>query len=328
VALLGALTDRLENVGASWAKRRQGRDDPSGVTLQRRRLYILPTGYGAVFALVLFSMLLGSINYGANLAYAMTFLLTGLVLVVLHHCHNNLLGLSLRFAGAQPVYVGNEAKFRVALTNASSAARYEVEVAPAKRSMRPVDIAPGQTQIVEVGIPTRTRGWLPLERFSVSTLYPANLFRAWTWIHMPAECLVYPRPAAPGRPLPDTHSGTRPRLPIERSDADFRGLRNANSSDSPRHIAWKAYARNDELLVKQFAGGTGEPCMLDWDDLPGLDVEARISQLARWCLDASAQSRHFGLRIPGTVVPLGGGTKHLHECLKALALFGLEPNNA
>lgn len=326
--MLGELTDRIESVGARWARRRQGQDPPSGVTLQRRRLYILPTGYGAVFALVLFSMLLGSINYGANLAYAMTFLLTGLVLVILHHCHNNLLGLSLRFAGAQPVFAGGEARFRIALTNAGSAARYEIEIAPTKRSVRPVDLGPGQTEIIEVGLPTRTRGWQPLERFSVSTLYPANLFRAWTWVHMPATCLVYARPAGPGRPLPDMQSGARPRLPIERSDADFRGLRNANSSDSPRRIAWKAYARNDELLVKQFAGGTGEPCMLDWDDLPGLDTEARISQLTRWCLEASGQARHFGLRIPGTTLPLGGGTKHLHECLKALALFGLERHDA
>ena len=35
---------------------------------------------------------------------------------------------------------------------------------------------------------------------------------------------------------------------LERDDADFHGLREAQMSDSPNRIAWKAYARNDELL--------------------------------------------------------------------------------
>ena len=49
---------------------------------------------------MVFAMLLGSLNYGASLAFALTFLLAGLALVVMHHCHNNLLGTQLRFLGA------------------------------------------------------------------------------------------------------------------------------------------------------------------------------------------------------------------------------------
>lgn len=75
------------------------------------------------------------------------------------------------------------------------------------------------------------------------------------------------------------------------------------------------------MLLKQFAGGDREPCMLDWDALPDVDAEVRLSQLARWCLDASGESRSFGLRLPGTVLPLGTGPQHLGACLGALALF-------
>ena len=326
--MFGSLANRIGTFGANWAQKRQGVDAATGIALQRRRLYVLPTGYGGMFALVLFAMLLGSINYGANLAYAMTFLLAGLVLVILHHCHNNLLALQLRFAGAHAVFAGEDAKFRIALTNSGSVARYEIEVARPNMSSPPVDLAPGHTQIVDVPIPTHRRGWQRLGRFSIATLYPANLFRSWAWIHMDANCLVYPRPAPPGRPLPEGSTGTKARSPIERIDADFKGLRHASNTDSPRSIAWKAYARNDELLVKQFAGGASEPCVLDWDQLPGLDTEARLAQLARWCLDAVAQSRQFALRVPGTTLSLGGASKHLHECLKALALFEVDSSDA
>src|SRR5256885_12661060 len=33
---------------------------------------------------------------------------------------------------------------------------------------------------------------------------------------------------------------------------DFSGLRTYQLSDSPRHVAWKAVARSDDMLTKQF----------------------------------------------------------------------------
>jgi len=35
---------------------------------------------------------------------------------------------------------------------------------------------------------------------------------------------------------------------------DFSGLRSHTPSDSPRHIAWKAVAREQPMLTKQFTG--------------------------------------------------------------------------
>jgi len=321
MSVLGSVAQKLGALGADWAERRQGRDRPDGVTLQRRRIYILPTRYGAIFAIVLFAMLLGSINYGANLAYALTFLLAGLMLVILHHCHNNLLRLELRFAGAEAVFPDQNAVFRIAIHNSGGTPRQEIEVAPANRSAPPVDVGPQQTQIVGLRIAAERRGWQRLPRFRVSTTYPASLFRAWTWVHMDALCLVYPRPAPTGRPLPESAVGSANRASQERDDADFYGLRPATQTDSPNRIAWKAYARNDQLLVKQFAGADRQPCLLDWDAVSSADIEFKLSQLTRWCLDAAAQSRSFCLRIPGRSIPLGSGAQHLHECLSALALF-------
>jgi uncharacterized protein (DUF58 family) len=136
---------------------------------------------------------------------------------------------------------------------------------------------------------------------------------------MDARCLVYPRPAEPGLPLPQgTGGGTSRPGP---GDDDFAGLRAAAPGDPPQRIAWKAYARNDLLLLKEFSGGAGEPCHLDWDQLPSLGTEQRLSQLARWCLDAEAAGRSFALRLPGTEIPLGLGAQQLAACLEALALF-------
>jgi uncharacterized protein (DUF58 family) len=137
---------------------------------------------------------------------------------------------------------------------------------------------------------------------------------------METRCLVYPRPADSTRPLPDGVTGGvsgRPRT----GDDDFAGLRAATPGDSLQRIAWKAYARTDLLLLKEFASGTDAPCMLDWDLLPDLGTEPRLEQLTRWCLDADAAGRSLALRLPTGEIPLGVGPKHLASCLEALALF-------
>jgi uncharacterized protein (DUF58 family) len=222
--------------------------------------------------------------------------------------------------GAAPVFAGERAEFKIAVSNDSAAGRFEIELKHKDHTAGPVDVASGGTESLRLGVPTLERGWVSLERFRVETRYPARLCRAWTWVHMDARCLVYPRPAAPGRPLPeDRGGGTGGRAGA--GDDDFAGLRTAGSSDPLQRIAWKAYARSDVLLIKEFSAGTGEPCALDWNMLPELATEERLSQLTRWCLDADAAGRSLALRLPGRELPLGLGPQHLASCLEALALF-------
>ena len=311
----------FERWAAGWARRRQGADTHS-VELKRRRIYVLPTRFGVVFAAMVFAMLLGSLNYGASLGFTLTFLLASLGFVAMHHCHNNLLGAEIKFLGAAPVFAGERAEFKIAVGNRSATPRLEIELKRGDHVAGPVDVGAGATETLRLGLPTERRGSAALERFRVETRYPARLCRAWTWVHMDARCLVYPRPAAPGRPLPlTTADGTGGSS--RKGDDDFAGLRSATTSDAPQRIAWKAYARSDVLLLKEFSGGTQEPCMLDWDMLPDLGTEDRLSQLTRWCLDADATGRSLGLRLPGTEIPLGSGPKHLAACLEVLALFEL-----
>ena len=65
--------------------------------------------------------------------------------------------------------------------------------------------------------------------------------------------------------------------------------------------------------------------VLDWEALPGLDTEERLSQMCRWVLDAEREGQLYGLRLPGVVLPPGRGADHRHRCLKALALFPSRP---
>jgi uncharacterized protein (DUF58 family) len=320
--MLGAQSERLRCLAADWARRRQG-EDSHAVTLKRRRVYILPTRYGVVFALTVFAMLLGSLNYSASLGFGLTFLLCGLGIVIMQHCHNNLLGLTVSFAGADPVFAGEEAGLRIGLQNSSSETGRDLSIDCGHSGDGPVDVEPGAAAQLQINLPTTNRGWVQLHRFSISTRHPGNLFRAWSWIHMDARCLVYPEPAPPGRPMPLAGDAGGMRSVQNHEEDDFVGLRDATPQDPPRRLAWKAFARSDQLMVKEFAGAAARSCLFDWQALADLDDEARLSQLTRWCLDAANEGRSFGLVLPNQTIPLGTGNRHLHDCLQVLALYGL-----
>ncbi|HYM34744.1 MAG TPA: DUF58 domain-containing protein, partial [Steroidobacteraceae bacterium] len=165
---------------------------------------------------------------------------------------------------------------------------------------------------------------LLLDHLQISSNYPFGLFRAWTHVHVPMSCVVYPKPADRGEAPPLTQTDTGGAQDSERGDEDFAGLKSFQLGDSPRRIAWKAYARGQELQVKQYAGTAVISHLFDWDSLPGISVEARLSRLARWIEDAHAAGRAYGLRIPGTEISTNMGSAHRQRCLTALALYGYD----
>jgi uncharacterized protein (DUF58 family) len=103
---------------------------------------------------------------------------------------------------------------------------------------------------------------------------------------------------------------------------DFSGLRGYQRSDSPRHVAWKAVARNEDMLTKQFTGEAAAELWLDWARLAQFNVEQRLSRLAGWVLEAERSGVHYGLRLPGVEIAPGRGDAHRGACLQALALHG------
>ena len=71
---LRALRRRIDAWALSRVQRQRG-----PVTVQRNRIYIVPTRFGWGFALMCVVMLLGAMNYSNSMAFALAFLLIGLV---------------------------------------------------------------------------------------------------------------------------------------------------------------------------------------------------------------------------------------------------------
>ncbi len=304
-----------------WARKRQGIDDASTV-LRPGRVYILPTGVGLIFGLMAFAMLLGSMNYNNNLSFVLTFLLIGIGFVAMHQCQRNLVGLELTFAGTDPVFAGQSIRFRIAITNQSRNARYGIRIYHDKTASDVHDLQPGESKIFILPVATDRRGWVQLERFGVRTLFPFELFRSWAWLHMDLRGLVYPKPSEYPPEPPPTHVAHGHRQHDARGEEDFAGLRRYNVGDSPRHVAWKAYARSGQLLSKQFAGADTSSQWFDFNEIPTAEIEERLSILTRWIVNSDRTLEDYGLRLPGLEIPPAHGDAQRRQCLEALALFG------
>lgn len=313
------LSRRLQN----WARRRQGPDE-NKIRLGQRRIYILPTRQGALYALTLLVMLLGSMNYSNSMGFLFTFLLGGLALVGMHACHANLVDVEIAAGRCAPVFAGDTAYFHMQICNPGRSARTGITLsAESGDTVVTGDLAPGEHGTAAVPLKAVKRGWLVLGRLTVETRYPLGLFRAWSWLYMDLKLLVYPRPAASAPPLPLPQGGRGRGQPSREGDEDFNGLRLYRPGDAPQHIAWKAAARQEELLVKQFAGSGEAARWLDWNALPALGTETRLAVLCRWVIECHAGGLHYGLRLPGVEIAPSGGDAHRDRCLQVLALFGL-----
>lgn len=322
--MVRSLLSRLRRKTRAWARKRHGIDaDPT--VLSGRRIYIVPSGLGVAFALMLFAMFLGAMNYANNLALGLAFMLGALGLTAMHYCHRNLAGVRIASAASEPVFAGELARFRIALENTAPLARHELTIGNDHDIHEPVRIDPGGRAVLTVDAPATRRGYLTLDYFEISTRYPFGLFRAWAYLHMNLRCIVYPRPAARGLAPPPFETDIGGAQDSARGDEDFAGLRTFHSGDSPRRIAWKAYARGQGLHVKVYAGTAVMSHLFDWSSLPaGMGTEARLSQLCRWIEDAYLAHRAFGLKLPALEIPPNIGPAHRQRCLTALALFGTD----
>ncbi|MGJ4731065.1 DUF58 domain-containing protein [Luteimonas sp. SDU101] len=316
---MAAIRQRLERRFDAWTRRRSPVSLP--VRFDRHRIYLLPTRFGLFFSLLLLAMGAGALNYNNNPALLLCLLLAGAGIASLLQAQLQLSGLEIHAIGAEPVPAGTPLQLRVHAR------------APAGRQRRGLQVACGGVSATlsldngageaDLAVATLRRGWLDPGRLRISTTRPLGLARAWAYVWTDAPLLVYPVPEAAGPPLP-SGKGESARSRLTPSGDDVHHLREWRRGDSVRAVAWKASARRDALLVREFEQPLGIDVMLDWHALHALPYEDRIRRLARWIDEAERESRRYRLQLPAETLGPGQGEAHRHACLRALALLPAE----
>jgi uncharacterized protein (DUF58 family) len=287
------------------------------ILLTRHRIYVLPTRFGVLYSAVLVVMLLGALNYNNNPALLLTCLLGAASYQSVFQAFRALNRLELHALRTEPCHAGDALRI---------GAHFRADAKP-RRSLRLqvdgretiFDLAPeGDSVHIEVSAPQR--GWRRLGRMRLASEYPFGLFHVWSWLNPECAALIYPRLELNAPPLPLAGAEAAART-VRLSGDELAALRDYRPNDPPRNIAWKASARHDNLLVKEFELRRGQEIVLDYAALHGLAPEARIARLARWVCQAETAQQLYALQLPERRLGPALGAEHRHTCLRELALL-------
>lgn len=292
------------------------------VRLTRNNVFIFPTRQGLMFGVMISLLLIAAINYENSLIYLLAFLMGGMFLICILETFRNLAGLTVEVGRAENNHAGAHVQIELRLDSAAT-----------RRHMGLFMGWPGETRVVldldepstrvHLGVRAPQRGRFRPPRLLIETFFPLGLLRAWCWIDLDCEVIVYPRPVFAPLPLLGDASDASLGFRVDRAAAEFHGLREYRSGDPVRGIAWRRYASTGELLTKEFASGVAaQELWFDWALLDGLEAEARLSHITGWVLTATREQRAFGLRMPGVVLPLADGDEQCRAALEGLALWG------
>jgi uncharacterized protein (DUF58 family) len=213
----------------------------------------------------------------------------------------------------------------VTLDNAAHTPRIGIDCELDITEPTPIDVPVAGSGRADVAVPLARRGRVHVDRLRLSTAFPFGLFRAWTYAHVDLELLAWPIPRGKREPPPETASGADTPAIHRAGDEEWSSLREFRSGDSPRQVAWAAYARGRGLLVKVYQSPAANHRLFDFATVPGVEIESRLEQLSAWVVAAHARGERYGLRLGDVDLAPDAGLAHRTRCLDELARYGMAP---
>ncbi len=294
-------------------------------TVTHQRVYIIPTRRGLAFLMALLVMLLASVNYSLSLGYALSFLLTGLFAATLLHTYRNVAGLQVMQVNGDTCFTGDNLDFNVLLCNPRTQPRHGICIRARTTTNAGVRLEAEQDSTVTLSLPTHARGVMELGRVTLQSDWPLGLWTCWSYLHVPAHGLVFPRPEFDPPPLPCRVDGDAGDHPQASHQGDVSGLRNYVPGDTMGSIAWKSVARGHGLQVRTFEAQTAPSrTLLSLAQTAGMPtLEEQLSRLCAWVLAAEHSGIDYSLQLPEETLTAGQGREQRRQALSALALHDL-----
>jgi uncharacterized protein (DUF58 family) len=291
----------------------------------RKLPLIYPTAGFAGLLFVLGAMWYAASSQNNAAVYLLFFALTAVFLVSIPHTLVNLTGVTVTLESVQPAFVGQEVALPLEVMNDSRATRHGIELAlsGSDGERQRIDYIPAHKAArVTLRFPAQQRGEHKVGTLRLTSAYPLGFIRFLKKFSPSQTYIVYPKPAGDVR-LPASFVRLRDGRPLTElgEGDDFAGTRAYVHGESQRHIDWRAVARGQSLMTKQFTAEVEGVVYFDFSALRFADVEERLSQLALWVIEAERARRPYGLRLPGVEVPPAAGQAHFHQCMRALSLF-------
>ena len=164
-----------------------------------------------------------------------------------------------------PASAGEDWAYDVAIQNLSARPLFDLlveerhlpaELRPIEEPTRIARIEPGAEAIIRLRLHCRLRGLYTLENIQVSRAAPSGLVKHGVRLAVSDRVVVYPRfnPLEHADiPLGKTHQpGGIPAASQVGESAELHGLRPWREGDRMRDVHWPTFARNGQLVVREF----------------------------------------------------------------------------
>lgn len=315
-----------KRVRERWFKWLDRRIKPAReVRLDQNKIFIFPTRYGFFYLLTALLLFIGGINYENSLILNLCFLLVSLFIISILHTFKNLSGLIIKAGNAEDSFAGGQSLFDVILKRDGKKTYEALHVIWYDNESGAQDIVELHETHARLMLDTPQRGLFRPRRLKIQSTFPLGLIRAWSWVDLDMESVVYPKPKLGELLSGADGSAGDGKKKSKRGQEDFDQLKTYQLGDSLKNVAWKHYARGQGMHTKVFHGYLMDTEWLDWEYVATNNTEEKLSILCYWVVKYSEDSKLFGLKLPGTAISPGFGKAHERECLQALALYGVQP---
>ena len=159
----------------------------------------------------------------------------------------------------------------------------------------------------------------------VCSVFPFGFFVRCRETGNSVECIVFPEPKrCEVTSMFARNARTRGERPAERigHDAETMSIRNYVRGDPLKYISWKATAKTGDLKTKELSSLLQEPVIVDIDEIPKREEEAKISCATYAVLNLFKLNIPVGLRAGRRFHAPALSRRHRRTLLQELALYG------
>ncbi len=284
------------------------------------------TREGKRFLLATCLIALAAFNTGNNLIYLILAMMLSILTIAVAALVMNLRGLTIHAAVKRPVFAGQGAEMSVTAANRKFLPSYSLQLVPPEgiSGEGRLDFVPASSSAeCRFQVRFEKRGAYSFGDILVESGFPFIFLSKRVRAAAVGDVTVYPSVVGvggigsiggSGRSLYSLRSG--------RGD-DLLSIREYRHGDDTKHISWKASARAQSLMVREFAETLSGTVTVYLDDGPPFDpaaFERAVSCAASVSMRLIEEGYLVRLATAGKVVPFGGGPEHVYKILDVLAV--------
>lgn len=269
---------------------------------------------------------LASVNTGNNLIYLIFSMMLALLFISFIIASVNLRKIECTAEFEEPLYANTPFEIRVAFHNKKIIPSYSIAMmfpSSISRELYVPVIKKGRSREKFYNVLTMNRGRYRLKHLKLRTGFPFVFMNLYKDIDYGRELIVYPQIMDVSSLLKD--------IPLQFSEregmrittgGDFLFSREYLYGEESKNIDWRATARTQKTMVKEFSTGDERLATIILDnsiDVDDIVFEKAVSVAASTCSVFAEKDYYVRLITCGKVVPFGKGRMHLFKMLDILA---------